>query len=523
MWAFLLRRTLLMIPTLFGISLLNFLLINAADAPRAGSISEDGVVDASASADAGAAERIFRSTFNLDKPVLFNTRFALEDSEIFWLVTTPMRAYSTIEEKKNARDTLEDYGRGITPHLMRIANASHEISADIRADYEERWTDARGKWLKGDPPLDEAIVWPPPEAAPDFDAKFSDDLRLKALDRLYANAPRRPRVRYGEALSEEEEQYNRDVREESRGLRTIFMRTRGDAPDPDGALNEWNEWFEANKAEWDYGFGDKVSMFFFQTRFAKFWAQLVKGDLGDSFIYRRPVSDLIWERLPISLTLSFGSLLLAYLLALPLGILSGTTHSSVSDQIITVILFALYSLPVMFLGVLLRDYFVTDLKIFAGRGFNSANYAELTVLEQLVDRLKHIALPLITLTVGSLAYYSRYMKAGLLEIIRADFIRTARAKGLSEFVVVMRHAVRNSLIPIVTLLGASLPVLIGGSVIIEYIFQIDGMGRLGWQAVTQRDYGVLLGLNFVAAILTMIGVLLTDIFYALLDPRIRQK
>ena len=115
------------------------------------------------------------------------------------------------------------------------------------------------------------------------------------------------------------------------------------------------------------------------------------------------------------------------------------------------------------------------------------------------------------------------MKAGLLEVIRADYIRTARAKGLTEFVVVMRHAVRNSLIPIVTLLGASLPVIIGGSVVVEYIFQIDGMGRLGWQAVTGRDYGVLLGLNFIAAILTMVGVLLTDILYAILDPRIRYQ
>ena len=158
MWAFLIRRVLLMIPTLFGISLLNFLLINAADAPRAGSISEDGVVDASASADAGAAERIFRGTFNLDKPVMFNTRFALEDSEIYWLVTTPMRPYSTIEEKKNARDTLEDYGRGITPHLVRIANESHQISAEIRGDYLERWSEARAKWIKGDPPLEKFRV-----------------------------------------------------------------------------------------------------------------------------------------------------------------------------------------------------------------------------------------------------------------------------------------------------------------------------------------------------------------------------
>jgi peptide/nickel transport system permease protein len=478
-------------------------------------VSAEGIVDASASVEAGAAERIFRGTFNLDKPVLFNTRFMLSDEDIFWLITTPMRPYSSIEEKKKARDTLEDYGRTIVPHLIRIGEFSHDVPAEVRGDYEERWSDQRGNWEKV-----EGAPWPPPESPPPFDEAFGTDLLGRVLDRLYANAPRRPRVRYGEKLSEAEEAYNQEVRDEQRRLRAIFMRTRGDAPDPDTAMDEWRAWYEENEAEWDLSFADRISMFFLETRFAKFWANLLKGDLGDSFIYRRPVTDLIFERLHISMTLAFGSLILAYIIALPLGILSGVTHSSRSDQAITVILFALYSLPLMFLGVLLREYFVTDLQWLPGRGFQSADHARMTVVEQVFDIAKHIALPLAALTIGGIAYYSRYMKAGLLEVIRADYIRTARAKGLTEFVVVMRHAVRNSLIPIVTLLGASLPVLIGGSVIVEYIFQIDGMGRLGWEAVIQRDYGVLLGLNMIAAVLTMVGVLLTDLFYAVLDPRI---
>jgi peptide/nickel transport system permease protein len=522
MWAYLLRRSLLMIPTLFGISLFNFLLINAADAPRSGSMSVEGVVDASASAEAGEAERIFRASFNLDKPVLFNTRFLLDDEDVFWLLAAPMRPYASVEEKKLARDQLEDFGRTIVPHLIRIGNEAHAIPEALRADYEERWGEARERWLKGDKPLTD-IPWPPPDEPPPFDETFSNELLAKVLDRLYFNARRRPKVRFGQRPTEEELAYNEQVRAEGLALREIFQRTRGDAPDPQGALRAWNEWYEAHRSEWEYSFGDKASMLFLETRFAKFWARLLSLDLGDSFAYRRPVVDLILERLPISLTLSFGSLILAYLLALPLGILSGVTHSSRSDQVVTLVLFALYSLPIMFVGVLLRDYFTTDWKLLPGRGFKGEDHDSLTTVGQLIDIVKHVALPMAALTLGSIAYYSRYMKAGLLEIIRADYIRTARAKGLTEFVVVMRHAVRNSLIPIVTLLGASLPVLIGGSVIVEYIFQINGMGLLGYDAVLKRDYSVLLGLNLVAAVLTMVGILLTDVFYAALDPRISYK
>ncbi|MHC4225549.1 MAG: ABC transporter permease, partial [Planctomycetota bacterium] len=150
-------------------------------------------------------------------------------------------------------------------------------------------------------------------------------------------------------------------------------------------------------------------------------------------------------------------------------------------------------------------------------------YDNLTVLGKAKDVLLHIVLPMATLTVPSLAYLSRYMKSGMIEIIRADFIRTARAKGLSEFVVVAKHAVRNSLIPIITLLGASLPVVIGGSIVVEFIFQIDGMGKLAYVAVVQRDYAVIMGLNILTAVLTMVGVFLADLAYAVVDPRISYR
>jgi ABC-type dipeptide/oligopeptide/nickel transport system permease component len=216
-------------------------------------------------------------------------------------------------------------------------------------------------------------------------------------------------------------------------------------------------------------------------------------------------------------------MLIAYLLSIPLGILSAVKHRTFGDTVTTVALFALYAVPSTFLGVILVKYLAVQLKWFPVAGFNGVEYQQLTVLGKIKDVVWHIALPMFTLTVGQLAILSRYMKTGIIEILRADYVRTARAKGVTEFVAVMKHAARNGLLPIITLLGASLPVVIGGSIVVEFIFQIDGMGLLAYKAVQQRDFSVVLGLNMIAAVLTMIGVFLGDLAYAFVDPRISYK
>jgi peptide/nickel transport system permease protein len=146
-----------------------------------------------------------------------------------------------------------------------------------------------------------------------------------------------------------------------------------------------------------------------------------------------------------------------------------------------------------------------------------------TTLNQIKDVLWHLVLPLISLTYASFASLSRYARSGMLEVIRSDYIRTARAKGLSEFVVIVKHAMRNGMIPIITLLGTILPVIIGGSVIIEYIFGIPGMGLLTITAIHNRDYNVIMGIELIAAMLVLIGILISDIMYAIIDPRISFK
>src|SRR5581483_918525 len=205
-----------------------------------------------------------------------------------------------------------------------------------------------------------------------------------------------------------------------------------------------------------------------------------------------------------------------------LGIYSSTHENTLSDKILTVILYILYSLPSFWVATILILYLCGGdyLHWFPLTGLNSMGAEQMSFGQWLLDRIWHLVLPVFCLTYAELAFVSRLMRAGMLETIRQDYIRTARAKGLSEKVVVYKHAFRNSLIAIVTVLGFLLPALLGGSVIIESIFTIPGMGQLGFEAILSRDYPVVMAISTIAAFLTMIGLLLSDVLYALVNPTI---
>lgn len=244
-------------------------------------------------------------------------------------------------------------------------------------------------------------------------------------------------------------------------------------------------------------------------------------DLGRSFVDGEPVSQKIWGRLPITVTINLLTLAVIILVAFPIGILSATRQYSWFDKVTTLFVYAGFSLPSFWLALLLMLLFSVTLGWLPLSGYQSLTAAQMAPWERLIDWARHLILPVLTASLIGLAGYSRYLRSEMLEVIRQDYIRTARAKGLSETRVVYRHALRNALIPIVTLLGLELPTLIGGSVIIETIFAIPGMGQLSYQSVLARDYPVVMGLTMFGAVLTLLGNFLADLSYAWINPRVR--
>ena len=254
------------------------------------------------------------------------------------------------------------------------------------------------------------------------------------------------------------------------------------------------------------------------------WAsKMAVFDFGVSYKDNSPVIDKILERMPITLVMIVLSILASYLIAIPIGIYSATHQNSMGDRISSSLLFMLYSLPSIWTATLGIVYFSGGgliASIFPSSGIVSTEAADWPFWDRAVDILWHLALPMIIYTYGTFAYISRQMRASMLEVVRQDYIRTARAKGLPGKVVVYKHALRNSLIPIITLLAGLLPSLIGGSIVVEQIFTIDGMGKLAIDALSERDYPIIMAELTLTAVLTMIGVLMGDILYSVVDPRI---
>lgn len=270
------------------------------------------------------------------------------------------------------------------------------------------------------------------------------------------------------------------------------------------------------------------------VQYAKLLQRFAHLELGTRWQDGRPIVDVLREALPVTLTLTAAALALAYLLAIPLGIFTALRRHSRLAQGITLGTFVLYSLPSFWVGTLLISFvasgrylvctWLPDQGCFPLQGWHSfSGFAQLSPVQQLRDVLWHGVLPVVTLSYPALAVLSRHMRAGLLEILQRDYIRTARAKGLSEWAVLRRHALRSSVLPLITLLGLSLPQLIAGSVIVESLFGIRGMGLLALEAIRLPDYPLVITIVTLTAVMTLAGSLLADLVYAWLDPRIRYE
>ncbi len=485
MRSYVIKRLLLMIPTFLGISLIVFAVLNLAPGkPGAGQQSADLASDMRAE---GTQEsyRIFREQFNLDKPVLTNTLPYLETETVRNDLDILAGAVaSTDAERVHAQDRLEGYGAYSIPHLIEIVRES----------------DAAGQ----DRTRDVAVYI----------------LRLNARRKLIEPFNPNPPVAMREA--------NTKISAENAKIRNWRYGFEDSGATKREVLESWYTWYDAHQERWHYTTAEKVRIFFFDTRFATYWANLARFDFGVSLVSREPVLDTLISKLRYSISLSITSLLLAYLISLPLGVFSAVNRDSATDRSITLGLFILYSLPSFFVATLLLYFFSQGsdypaLRFFPTGGWRTRDYMELTSLQQIGDIAWHLVLPVICLTYGSLAALSRYMRTGLLDVIRSDYVRTARAKGLPEWQVIGKHAVRNGLLPVLTLLAGLLPAVLGGSVIVEVIFDIPGMGLWMVESIYQRDYNVIMAIQLITTVLVLVGILITDLSYALVDPRIRYE
>lgn len=276
-----------------------------------------------------------------------------------------------------------------------------------------------------------------------------------------------------------------------------------------------DEVLEALKKQ--YGFDKPI-----HERYWIWLKNLAQLDFGESFKYEAPAIDVIVSKFPVSLQFGIISIILTYLVCIVLGVAMAVRDGTAFDRISSLILFVAYAIPPVILAILLLVFFAggSFVSWFPIGYLHGDDYEYLSLWGKIVDRVHHFILPLICYMIGSFTTLTLLTKNSLLDEIKKDYVRTAWAKGLDRKTVVFRHALRNSLIPVVTGIGGFLTLFLSGSLIIESIFQLDGIGLLGYNSTLARDYNVLMGLLFLSSLATLLGNLLTDIIYVFVDPRI---
>lgn len=250
-------------------------------------------------------------------------------------------------------------------------------------------------------------------------------------------------------------------------------------------------------------------------QYLRYVGRIFTGDLGHSFQLNQPVGEAIAQRLPKTMLLSLLSIIVALVVAIPLGVIQAWRRNRIADYVITAITLLAYATPIFFMGLVLIILFSQVWAVLppeAPQGFT---------LAEMFAEPEALVLPVMTLSIVTIAAYTRYIRSAMVDNLNENYIRTARAKGLSESRVIIRHALRNSLFPIITLLGMYLPALFSGALVVESLFNFPGMGLMFWQATGHRDYPILLAVTSIVAVATVIGALLADVCYAIADPRVR--
>jgi microcin C transport system permease protein len=269
-----------------------------------------------------------------------------------------------------------------------------------------------------------------------------------------------------------------------------------------------------------YGFDKPL-----HVRYYIWLRNIVKLDFGESYTYQEPAMDVITSKFPVSLQFGIASLLLTYLICIPLGVKKAINAGGIFDQLSGIALYIMVSIPPLVLGIFLIVWFAggSYFDWFPIGGLKSDDYSAFTLGGKILDRAYHFILPLTCYVMGGFTELTMLVRNTMLDVIRSDYVRTARAKGLDENKVYFKHALRNALIPVATGLGGFLRVFLAGSLIVETIFNLDGIGLLGYQSILSRDYNVIMGLTFISSMLLLAGNILSDFIYVLVDPRIDFK
>lgn len=265
----------------------------------------------------------------------------------------------------------------------------------------------------------------------------------------------------------------------------------------------------------DIGYYDSLPV-----KYVKWVSRAARGDLGYSIGYKEPVLDVINSRMGNTLLLSLTSLFFSTLIAIPLGIKSATNRGGIVDYTSTILAFIGLSIPAFFFGMILIKILGVDLKLLPISGMVKTG-ENLTGISYAIDVIKHMVMPVIVLSMINIASIMRYTRSSMIEVINQDYIKTARAKGVKEKAVIYKHALKNALIPIITVVSLQIPFLFSGALLTETIFVWPGVGRLNYEAVLNRDYPLIMGIVMILALVTLLANLIADIVYALVDPRIR--
>ncbi len=466
MLRYLAMRLLLFVPAFLAIIALNTLLLSLlpGSPPSEGGM-QDGVSNPSAE-----TLRRYRQMHQMDRPTLLNTRFALRESRVReLLLRSAGLGGASIKEQRLAAQKLDDLGSTSVRHLVAI------LADD---DAQQRLRSLAAAQLARTMDLD----GPPAPAEP-------------------AGGGSSP----GSAA-------NPGMTEPQPHLSTLEDLSR-----------LWGDWYDTHREDYEYSPRECLEMLFLDTRFADYISRLLALDLGVSAIDGQPVLPAVVMSMKHSLCFTLPGIVLATALALPLGMLAAIGRGGTSDRAVSVLLLLLYSMPGFFLGTVLLQIFTlgTPFSWLPTGSLHSDDIGRLSTLRQVADLAWHLVLPVSTYAAGSLALLGLHARSGMLEVMGADYVLAARARGLSEARVLLGHAARNASLPILTLLGSALPAMLGGSVVIEYVFGIPGLGLYMVDAVRAHDFNAVMAVLLTGSLATLVGILLADLACMVADPRVR--